>query len=170
MILSMPVAAALAKRNDGLPVNPSTIPPLPTNAQRMNGNFVSPDDRVTLRDSLANLLGKGYTSLNHEDIRGDVGLIQGILGQQPANKLLTSVLLYNQSPYIMGRGLRDRISGYYSQTHGDKDVASLVERLKAVGYGPLASIEESPNVTNMELTGRTGVATGFVKPPMKKED
>lgn len=139
------------------------------------GTRTPADEDAAVRDSLSAIVGKGYTGITDDDIKGRVQLLQGILGAPAAQKLISHALLFNQRPGMQKLGAADRVSQFYDMQHSDKEVNGLVQRLKAFGSGPVAGLNDSPDTGNMQLSGRqdklpilnAGIAGGMMGLPLR---
>lgn len=164
MLTSMAAARLAANDNDGDKVTPIDS----------KGDRTPADNDATIRDSLSAIVGKGYTGIN-DDIKGRVRILQGILGAPTAQKLINHALLFNQRLDMQDKGAEDRVRSFYDMQHADEEVNGLVKRLKAFGSGPVAGLNDSPDVTNRDLSGRkeklpllnSGIAGGMMGIPLR---
>jgi hypothetical protein len=112
------------------------------------------DDTADLRDSLTALVGKGYTGVSDDDAKGYFGRLAGILGLDAAQKLMTHVFIYNQSPMAKGVGLNEKINQFYNIGSRDSGVNDILSRINKFGSGVIAGMNDSPEITNQEMTNR----------------
>jgi len=101
------------------------------------------DTTADIRDSLGVLVGGGYSSLTDDDSKANVKKLQGLLGEQQAQKLISHALLFNQRDDMKGKSPQERLAMFYSMGHPDKKVGGILQKVKAFGSGPQAGLNDS---------------------------
>lgn len=112
------------------------------------------DDTADLRDSLTALVGKGYTGVSDDDAHGHFARLAGILGRDAAQKLMTHIFIYNQSPMAKGVGLNEKINQFYNIGSRDSGINDVLQKVKQFGSGVIAGMNDSPEALNQEMTNR----------------
>jgi hypothetical protein len=110
------------------------------------------DDTADVRDILNAFVGRGITGLGDEGSRSDAMRLRTLLGNEKANKLLTSLFIHNQRSASLP--MEQRIQTFYDVGSNDKDVGDIITNVKSFGYGPLAGFRDSSKQTNQILTGK----------------
>lgn len=115
------------------------------------------EDTADIRDIITGLVGKGYTALSDDDVRGGYGRLQTLVGRPKAQKLMEQIFIYNQRPENRGLPVEDRISRFYDAGSGDAATNDVIGKAKSFGYGVLPGFRNSPNVLNQGLLGKIPV-------------
>lgn len=112
------------------------------------------DDTADIRDSLTALVGKGYTGVSDDDARGHFGRLTSILGRDAAQKLMTHIFIYNQTPTARGVGLQEKINQFYNIGSRDSSINDILSRVNKFGSGVQSGLTDSPEIQNQELSNR----------------
>lgn len=112
------------------------------------------DDTADVRDLLATMVGKGYTSLNDEESRGNYARLRSLLGDTQAQKLMTHVFIQNQNPSFSQLPVESKIKSFYDIPSGDEEVSKVLGKVKTLGYGVLPGFRQSSLLSNQQLGGR----------------
>lgn len=126
------------------------------------------DDTADTRDILTGLIGKGYTALSDDSIRGGFQRLQALVGPERARKLMTHAFIFNQNPAMQKLPTEAKIKTFYETPSGDADVQGLLGKVKSFGYGVLPGFRESSYQVNQELAGRIPPTTAMVDPALQK--
>lgn len=132
-----PIAALAA--GPGTPVNPGYIPV----NQSMN-----------VRDALSGFIGKGFTDLKNEDARNVFSYLRGYVGPDAARRLITHALMFNQRSDMAGVSPEQKVQSFYSIPSADPLVNNMLARSGAIGHGPVEGLRTSPDILNMQASGR----------------
>lgn len=112
------------------------------------------DDTADIRDSLTALVGKGYTGVSDDDAKGHFARLAGILGKDAAQKLMSHVFIYNQTPTAKGVGLQEKINQFYGIGSRDSGINDILQKIKQFGSGVISGMNDSPEVDNQVLSNR----------------
>lgn len=132
---------------------------IPENEPKLLGGGGTPSNDPTrqqfdVRDSITALVGKGYTSVSDDDARGHFAKLSSVLGVPAAQKIMSHIFLYNQSPNSKQLPIQQKIMQFYDMGSRDADVDAHLKKLKMLGSGVLGGMNTSPEVTNMDLSNR----------------
>ncbi len=153
-------------------LNYSTSPPAAMAASQGNpytppapggGNPGTATDSVYIRDALSGVIGKGYTDLKSDDARAQYAYLRGKLGNEMAQKLMTHALLFNQRTDMLKKSPQEKIQSFYDIGSNDPQVHDIISRAGKVSYGPIEGVNTSPDLNNMQITGRKVMAKDNVK-------
>lgn len=127
--------------------------PLPGSKVAAKPKYGQADNTADIRDSITNLVGSGYTAMNDDNARANYARLSNLVGQDKARKILDRIFLFNsrQQPNM---NARDRVSQFYDSSVSNPDIEPIIKQAKTFGYGPLSGLNSSPDVVNMQLSGR----------------
>lgn len=117
---------------------------------RMRGAL---DDKLDVRDILANFVGRGDRDLSNDQAKKDYHYLSSVLGAPMAQKTLNHILIFNQRNDQKNQPFEKRLNSLYTIGSQDKDVDNLLKRTSMLGTGPIAGARESGNVGNMAAMG-----------------
>lgn len=113
------------------------------------------DTTADVRDALTAIVGRGYTGLTDDEVRGHAAALRQAIGSAAGRKLVTHALLFNQRPDLARKSAEDRIRQFYSMPSSDPDISGFIQKAASFGEGPIAGMRSSGYVGNVLLSGRT---------------
>lgn len=118
-----------------------------------NRSRVPADDTADIRDILTDVVGNSYKGLTDDNIKAQYARLSNLVGVTQAQKLLDHALIYNQNPVNVKLPLEQRVQGFYSAGSKDQSLNTIIQNAGKLGYGPVASLNNSANVGNRILSG-----------------
>lgn len=113
------------------------------------------DDTADIRDIVSAFVGRGYTNLADDDIKGGYARMTHLLGAPKAQKLMTQIFLHNQRPENQKLPVEDRISRFYDAGSGDPETNQIISKSRQFGYGVLPGFRTSSYAINQGLQGQS---------------
>lgn len=123
-----------------------------------------PKETLDIRDSITAMVGKGYTSIADDEARSHFARLVNALGLPKAQKVMSHIFLYNQSPNNKSTPLQQKIMQFYDSGSKDTDVDEVIKQSKGIGTGVVAGLNSSPETTVMQLTNRVPVNSVVAAP------
>lgn len=111
------------------------------------------DDDADVRDILTGLVAKGK-GLPTEDLSAYAMRLAAILGRPTAQKIVNHILVFNQRGDVQNKSAEQRVEQFYNMGSMDKDIDAVMAKSKSLGYGVQVGLRESPDILNMEASGR----------------
>lgn len=111
------------------------------------------DTDADLRDSVAMLVGGGYTNLGDDQSRAHFNQMASTLGTKKAQDLLLHIFLQNQRPGFAQMKPAERLQRFYDIPSSNAPTQETLDKLKAFGSGPQAGYSDSINLTNQTQQG-----------------
>jgi hypothetical protein len=111
-------------------------------------------DHMMVRDALTGIVGKQAKDLKDQDLKDTYKYLQGMLGQQTAQKLLTHTMAFNQRSDMQGTTPEKRVQAFYDMGSQDPELNTLITKAKMLGSGPLGGFNTSPDKLTMIAGGR----------------
>jgi len=137
-----------------LKVSPKTGDPIKkTSNAVVSPSKINTDQQFDIRDSLAELVGKG-NALSPDDKIAILGSLSSSLGKEKAMKIMNHAYIFNQRPDVLKLPIEDKLKAFYTIGSNDKDVNDLIARSKTLGYGVLPGFRGSSSDMNQVLAGR----------------
>lgn len=109
--------------------------------------------RLDLRHRIAELVASGGV-LNPDDKKSIYGDLSQMVGEPIAQKLMTHAYLFNQRPDMKKLPMEARLQSFYDIGSNDPDVANIINKTKAMGYGVVPAFRESVSELNKEIAGK----------------
>jgi hypothetical protein len=116
---------------------------------------------LDLRHRISELIASGGV-LDPDDKKSIYGDLSQMVGEPIAQKLMTHAYLFNQRPDIKKLPMEAKIQSFYDIGSNDPDVANIINKTKAMGYGVVPAFRESVSELNKEIAGK--VARGSQQP------
>lgn len=121
-----------------------------------------------IRDRISELVGKGNT-LMPDDKAAIYSNLMGIMGPEKARKVMDHTYLFNSRPEVQGLPVEEKIKSFYTVGSNDPTVNELIQKTKALGYGPVQGFRTSHSTGNQQLTGAIPTVAAAVSPDIKKK-
>lgn len=122
-----------------------------------------------IRDRISELVGKG-NALMPDDKAAIYSNLTDVLGQEKARKIMDHAYLFNSRPDVQGLPVEEKIKSFYTIGSNDPSVQELIQKTKALGYGPVQGFRTSHSTGNQQLTGAIPVvAATDASPEVKKK-
>lgn len=116
-------------------------------------------DSLLVRDALTGIVGKGLTDLKDQNVKNNYSYLRFALGNSAAQKLITQAMVFNQRKDITELSPDRRVQAFYGMGSSDPDTHSLIQRLGALGTGPVGGLNSSPDLLNM-IASKRDTSTG----------
>lgn len=122
-----------------------------------------------VRDRISELVGKG-NALMPDDKAAIYSNLTDIMGPERARKVMDHAYLFNSRPEVQGLPVEEKIKSFYTIGSNDPTVNELIQKTKALGYGPVQGFRTSHSVGNQQLTGALPVVmAAAASPELKKK-
>lgn len=112
------------------------------------------NEDMDVRDILHGFIARGDKSLNTDAARSGYSYLIGKYGKGTADKIMTHAMIFNNRTDIQGKPFDSKLNTYYAVGSNDPDVDKVIKKMGALGQGPQAGANDSPNVDSMAATGR----------------
>jgi len=113
-----------------------------------------PEDSLNVRDAISAFVGKRYIGTADDNARALYSYLRMKLGGDTAFKLLKHISIFNQRPDMLKVSPEQRVQSFYDIGSNDPELNTLINRSSMVAHGPMAGLNDSPQVLNRDILGQ----------------
>lgn len=124
------------------------------NSQKANLPARTPNDNTAdIRDILTSIVGNSYKGLTDQNIKSQYARLTNLVGLTQAQKLIDHTLIFNQRPENIKSSIEQRVQNFYNAGSQDRALNDIIKSAGGLGYGPVASLNNSADTGNQKLAG-----------------